>query len=105
LERFPKFLEVTGAQFRVKGPKERSRKLTSDSLMVATSFPKIYIHFGGISAQNQVLFREIDVQVRPMILNPAVVRGKGRPRGAKAYGHGVTGMMNSFKMSYFTVVI
>ena len=41
----------------------------------------------------------IDVQVRLMILNPAVVRRKGRLRGAKgkkAYGHGVTGMMNSF---------
>jgi hypothetical protein len=75
--------------------------------MVATSFPKIYIHFGGISAQNQVLLRQLMCK-SDMILNPAVVRGKGRPRGAKgkkAYGHRVTGMMNSFKMSYFTVVI
>ena len=50
----------------------------------------------------------IDVQVRLMILNLAVVRGKGHLRGAKrkkAYKHRVISIMNSFKMSYFTVVI
>jgi hypothetical protein len=33
-----------------------------------------------------------DVQTRRLVLNPAIVRGKGRPRGSKnkARGHGVT---------------
>jgi hypothetical protein len=48
------------------------------------------------------------MQVRLMILNLAIVRRKGRLRGVKgkkAYRYRVIGMMNSFKMSYFTVVI
>jgi hypothetical protein len=51
---------------------------------------------------------EIAVQIRPVVLNPAVVRGKGRPRGAKgkkSKNHGVTGMIFTFKMFYFTVAI
>jgi hypothetical protein len=49
----------------------------------------------------------INVQIQPIVLNPAVVRGKGRPKGAKgkkALGHGVTGMTRIFTTSRFTVL-
>ena len=43
---------------------------------------------------------------RAIILDPAVVKGKGRPKGLKdKKGSGVKGMIDSFKTSYITVLI
>jgi hypothetical protein len=45
---------------------------------------------------------------RAIVLNPAVVKGKGRPKGSKGKrkkGFGATGMINSFKASYIIILI
>lgn len=46
--------------------------------------------------------------LRAIVLDPAVVKGKGRPKGSKGKkkkGSGASGMVNSFKASYITVLI
>jgi hypothetical protein len=50
----------------------------------------------------------INVQLQGVVLEPAVVRGKGRPKGAKgkkSKNHGITGMSYTFKNTYITIVI
>jgi hypothetical protein len=51
---------------------------------------------------------EIAMQTARVVLNPAMVQGKGCPKGAKgkkSKNHGTTGMMFAFKKLSFTVVI
>jgi hypothetical protein len=40
-----------------------------------------------------------------VILDPAVVKGKGRPKGSKGKKGGLTGMINSLKTPYIIVLI
>jgi hypothetical protein len=50
----------------------------------------------------------VEVQARRVILNPAIVRGKGRPKGAKgkkSKNQGFTGMSLAFSLVCFAVVI
>jgi hypothetical protein len=50
----------------------------------------------------------IDVQTRRVVLNPAVVRGKERPKGAKgkkAKSYGITGMIASIAVYCITILI
>jgi hypothetical protein len=50
----------------------------------------------------------VDIQTERVILEPAVVRGKGRPKGAKgknSKNHGVTGMTFIFKHSLFYTIL
>jgi hypothetical protein len=52
----------------------------------------------------------IDMQINDIVLNPAKVRGKGRPKGAKGKGthekgSGLTGMSLTSSLSYFTLVV
>jgi hypothetical protein len=50
----------------------------------------------------------INVQLQGVVLKPAVVQGKGRPKGAKgkkSKNHGITGMSYTFKNTYITIVI
>ena len=45
---------------------------------------------------------------RDVILDPAVVKGKGRPKGSKGKGKkgsGANGIIDLFKTAYFTVLI
>ena len=63
----------------------------------------IHAHWYYTRLKEGTLFAEH----KQLVLEPAIVKGKGRPKGAKgkAKGEGVTGMLGQWETLYFTVLI